>query len=349
MGRDGDEDGGGCDELSQGVTGAPLTVTEEQPETTLAERRPDLFSEARAFAHASLAEATRKAHRFDWTVFEAWCNEQHVVAMPASPETAGAFLTEQARSKAVATLERYRATIGKLHRLQGHPSPFSNEYVKALMEGIRRTKGVAQHRKQPLTLELAGARGQGGSSVRDRAILLFGLATSFRGKELCSLDVEDLQWVDEGVIVNLRRSKTDQLGVGRPVGVPHVDERIELCPAHALMDWLDLLQDDRGPLFRGYCCNGEISQRRMHPATINKIVKSVAEEHHLDPTSFGAHSLRAGYVTEARKAGQDWATIMAQTGHKRVETVQRYDRGAIDPFRASKVHDVFKPKAKDRP
>lgn len=305
-------------------------------EVSLVQRRPDLIDEGQAFANASLSKATRKAIKADWQVFDEWCAAQHVQAMPASSETAGAFLTEQARTKKVATLVRYRATIGKLHKLQGHTSPFANEHVKAILEGIRRVKGVAQHQKKPMTVALASAKRVGPRAVRDRAILLFGLATSFRGQELCALNVEDLEWVAEGVIVHQRRSKTDQLGVGRAVGVPLVGH--EHCPVRALLDWLEVLKDDRGPLFRGYLCNGAIGRRRMVPRTIGVIVKSVVE----DPADYGAHSLRAGYVTTARQVGQDWASIMAQTGHKRLETVQRYDRSTIDPFKASKVAEVFK-------
>lgn len=308
-------------------------------ELPLVERRPDLFDEAEAFAKASLSKSTRRAIKGDWQVFEEWCAAQRVQAMPASSETAAAFLTEQARTKKVATLMRYRATVGKLHRLKGHPSPFASEHVKAIVAGIRRVKGVVQHRKEPLTLALAGAYQTGRTAIRDRAIVLFGLATSFRGQELCALNVDDLEWVAEGVIVHQRRSKTDQEGAGRAVGVPFLGT--DFCPVRALSEWLELLKDEHGPLFRGYLCNGKIGGRRMCPISINLIVKRVAEGANLDPKSFGAHSLRAGYVTEARRAGLDWASIMAQTGHKRVETAQRYDRGTIDPFQASKVERVF--------
>ncbi len=309
---------------------------------TLAERRPDLADEADGFASASLSDATKRAIKFDWQVFADWCAAHGFQAMPASIDTAAGFVVDQARSKKLATLLRYRATIGKLHKLKGFPSPFADARVKAVIEGIRRKKGVTQNGKQPMTIIVASEL----DNVRDRAIVLFGLATSFRGKELCSLDIEDLKWVDAGVIVTLRRSKTDQQGRGRPIGVPRVGGAS--CPVAALEAWLAMSGETAGPVFRGFLSNGKVGKRRLTAVTINLTVKSVAAAAGFDPDSFGAHSLRAGYVTEARKAGLTWEAIMEQTGHKRIETVNRYDRGTIDPFKASRVAEVFSTKKRKR-
>jgi integrase len=313
-------------------------VVSRPSEGTLADVRPDLAAEAEELASGSLADATKRAHRADWQVFAEWCARHDFEAMPASVETAAGFLTDQAKTKKVATLERYRSTIGKYHRLKGFSSPFVDERVKAIFRGIRRKKGVTQTQKKPMSILLAASV----EDIRNKAVVLFGLATSFRGKELCSLDVEDLTFVEAGVLVRLKKSKTDQEGVGREVGVPKLDMP-EACPVRAIRSWLDVLGEDSGPLFRGFTRARKPRPGRMTPQTVNAIVKGVAIASGLDAAVYGAHSLRAGYVTEARKAGQDWSTIMAQTGHKRVETVQRYDRGNPQtPFNASKVAEVFK-------
>lgn len=337
--------------MKRRVKNVPVTalvpVRRDEP-FTLAERRPDLANEANAFATASLAENTHRALRFDWAVFIGWCTEQGLAPLPASPDTVAGFLVDQAKVKAVATLVRYRASITKMHRLTGLVSPFTDARVKAVLAGIRRKKGVAQHRKSALTIELASAiGGTDARAVRDRAVLLVGIATSFRGDELCSLDIEDVTWQDSGeAVVLLRKSKTDQTRVGRSVGVPRIGGTA--CPAGAMRALVDLMGEESGPLFRRHERDGSLGAERLGRKAVSEIVKRAVSAAGHDGKDFGSHSLRAGYVNEARRAGLDWVTIMAQTGHKKLETVQRYDRGAIDPFKASKVRDVFESAAKRR-
>lgn len=321
---------------------APEVVPAEK---SLVERRPDLAGAAEDFAKKSLSESSHKATAADWKVFSEWCADQGVQSMPATASTAASFLVDQAKTKKLATLNRYRATVGKLHKLSKHPSPFADEGVKAVMEGICREKGVKQHQKAPVSLDLAASA----AGTRDHAILLLGLATSCRGAELCGLDVSSIKFTDRGLEVDVRKSKTDQHGVGRTVAVPRLDGQPALCPTRAVRAWLAELPPGDGPLFRGFLRNGKPTLRRLGPKTVNRIVKDTAEAAGLDRKDFGAHSLRAGYVTMAREAEQDWSTIMEQTGHKRIETVKRYDRGARDAFKSSKVADVFEYASKKTP
>lgn len=309
------------------------------PKKSLAERRPDLRGQAEEFANASLSAATRRAIKADWKVWADWCAANGVAAMPASVDAAIGFLVDMSK-KAVATLHRYRASVGKLHKLAGHPSPFADARAKAVLEGIRRKRGVAQKGKKAMTIDLASAPGR---SERDRAITLFGIATALRGDELCALDTDDVVFDEQGALVRVKRSKTDQSGKGRVIAVPAIPDSPEVCPVRALRQWLALLDTGVvGPLFRSLLRNSKPSSRRLSRQAVNKIVKQVAAEAGLNPREFGSHSLRSGYVTEARMAGLDWSAIMAQTGHKKVETVQRYDRGTIDPHKASRAAEVFR-------
>lgn len=316
-----------------------IVRTSSGSDAQLADVRPDLADEADAFAEKSLAANTRKALRMDWAVFTAFCQANGFQPLPANLGAVAGFFAEQSKLKKVATLVRYRATISKMHKLAGHPSPFTDARVLAVLTGIKREKGVAQTRKAPITHELAAAI----ESVRDRAIVLLGLMTSFRGEELCALDVEDLTISDQGIVVNLKKSKTDQYRAGRRVAVPRYVDDPEGCPTRAVEAWLEVLGETTGPLFRGFLCNGKprSAEHRMVPSTISQIVKSAVATAGLDRTKYGAHSMRSGYVTKAREEGFDWLTIMEQTGHKRLETVKRYDRGTIDPFKSSKVTEVF--------
>jgi integrase len=315
------------------------------PASTLAEVRPDLADAADDYARRSVSDSSQRALRADWAVWSSWCAAQRLSAMPGSPDTAAGFLTDMADKKAVATLKRYIATVSKLDKLQGHGSPFADARVKAVLAGIKRARGVAQKQKKAITIEHAAASlGEGAAATRDRAVRLLGIATSFRGDDLRRLDVDDLRAEDAGIIVRLRRSKTDQEGRGRFVGVPRVDEAPEPCPVRATEAWLALRGAAPGPLFPGKGSDGRIARR-----TINRIVKRAAERAGLDPRDYGAHSLRSGFVTAARRAGLDDAHIMAQTGHATVDMVRRYDQGRrIDPFRASRVAEVFRAAARER-
>jgi integrase len=322
--------------VQQGGSRAELVLV--QPEQrALGDVRPDLVNEAKKLADASLSEATRKAIRFDWEVFSAWCKKEGLCAMPATPDVAAGFLADQAKGKAVATLERYRATIGKLHKLNGHTSPFAEVTVKAVLEGIRRKHGVKQKRKAPADRTIITAtRGDDLRAMRDHAVLLFGFMASIRGDELCRLNIEDLAFDDIGVKVYIKKSKTDQIGEGRTIGIERVLSDPKACPVTAVRAWIDELHEENGPLFRGFKSNGHPG-RRLTRGSVNLIVKAAAKSAGLDPARYGAHSLRAGYVTESRKAGLPWAEIMEQTGHKRIDSVKRYDRGTINPYKTSKV------------
>lgn len=59
--------------------------------------------------------------------------------------------------------------------------------------------------------------------MRDRALILFGLASGFRRSELVALNVSDLTVSEEGVRVCIRRPKSDQDGEGRVIGVSHTE------------------------------------------------------------------------------------------------------------------------------
>lgn len=307
------------------------------------EARPDLADEARFFASRSHAKNTLRARASDWRVFAAWCARSSVLAAPAAPEDVAAFLTEAARTKATATVLRYAHSISSIHEAGGHASPVKHPAVKALISGIKNEKGVRPVQKDALTLDVLRASlpppvmlGQ----IRDRAVLLFGFATALRRSNIVDVDVEDLTWSEQGIVVDVRRSKTDQRGDGARVAVPRVT--LEPCPASAVRAWLDASGVASGPLFRGLRRGGGVRTERLDAAEVGKIVKRFAAAAGLDPRRFGGHSLRAGYVTTAREHDVDWATIMAQTGHKLLTTVKKYARYTPEVFDETRVADVFK-------
>jgi integrase len=167
--------------------------------------------------------------------------------------------------------------------------------------------------------------------LRDRALLLLGFAGAFRRSELVSLDVEDLEFSRAGLVVRLRRSKTDQEGQGRRIGVPR-GQRAETCPLMALQAFLKAASIESGPLFRGVNRHGQLLQGRLSDRAVALVVKRRVEAVGLDPERFAGHSLRAGLATSAAAAGASERAIAKQTGHKSMAVLRRYIRDG-DLFR----------------
>lgn len=309
-----------------------------EPETSVLARRPDLVDEAKRLKDAALPWNTRRAIDADWRVWTSWCAQNGAASLPAIAATALAFVLDQftTKKRKISTIGRYRATVARKHREAGCPSPFTEAVVEYLRK-IRRESGSRQDQKAPLPLEAAA----GLLAVQDRAVLLFGLATAFRRSELAALNIDDLRYVDEGIIVDLRRSKTDQYGVGRIVPVPKL-EGSDACPVAAVRALMDLklprFKDAGGtPLFLSR------TGTRIRDEEIAAAVKRAATVAGKDPKRYAGHSLRAGFVTWAWEAGYSEAEIMAQTGHKKIETLRRYIRSSrdVNPFRRSNIAEIF--------
>jgi site-specific recombinase XerC len=184
---------------------------------------PEIESAAE-YARAEKAAATRRAYRSDFALFRSWCEAKGLPALPAAPAAVAAFLAAEAsRGAKVATIGRRLAAIRYAHKLAGHELPTNSEAVKATLRGIRRTAGSAPARKAPATadkvLAMVAEAETDLKGIRDRAILLLGFAGAFRRAELVALNIEDLHFCDGGLRVLIRRSKTDQEGLGATIAV----------------------------------------------------------------------------------------------------------------------------------
>ncbi len=201
--------------------------------------------------------------------------------------------------------------------------------MKQFLSGLRRERGVAPARKKPvLVADLQQILKQIPDSLlglRDRALLLVGFAGAFRRSELVALDAGDIEPTREGLIVTVRRSKTDQAGEGRKIGIPPGVEEAT-CPVAALDRWLAAARIDSGPLFRTMNRHGRVLDRRLSAEGVAIVVKRYVEKLGYDPAQLAGHSLRAGLATSAAAAGKSERAIMNQTGHRSVATVRRYIR-----------------------
>ena len=163
--------------------------------------------------------------------------------------------------------------------------------------------------------------------VRDRALILLGFAGAFRRSELVGFDAEDCTFGKDGLTVALRRSKTDQTGEGRKIGIPF-GSWPETCPIRTLKLWMEQAAITMGPLFRSINRHGQVQTRRLSGIDVARVVKKLAERAGLDPAKFAGHSLRAGHATSAAMAGASERSIMNQTGHRSVQMMRRYIRDA---------------------
>lgn len=279
--------------------------------------------QVRAYLAAALAASTRRAYRGDLRHFMAWGG-----TLPASDAMIADYLADHAATHAVATLERRLATLSKAHTAQGLPSPAGSALVRATMRGIRRAHGRPQSRVAAATRAdmqaMVAGLGDGAKDRRDRALLLLGFAGALRRSELVAIDCDDLAWRREGVVVTLRRGKTDAEGRGRAVAVPCAEG--QTCPVDALERWLAAAEIRAGPVFRAVNRHGQISDRRLSTEAVARIVKSRAAGAGLDPQAYAGHSLRAGLATSAAAAGVPVWKIRAQTGHASLAVLERYVR-----------------------
>ncbi len=307
----------------------------------------DLDAALRSEVGPPHAVNTRKAYASDWADFLAWCARYEQVALPADPLTVRRYLVALAKDgRKVATIQRRLAAITAVHARGGHPSPAADPAVRHELAALRRDLGVAPQGKEPVLADdlraMVAALPEDARGLRDRAMLLLGFAAALRRSELVGLDVGDVAFAKRGLVVTIRRSKSDQEGVGAKVAVaPGADPAA--CPVRATRRWLQAAHlGATGPLFRPIHRTGTVLDRRLNPEHVAQLVKKAAAAAGVAPLAvdggadtlgFAGHSLRAGLVTQAALDGVGDADIAATTRHKSRDMVARYTRIA-DPFRA---------------
>ncbi|HWF08030.1 MAG TPA: site-specific integrase [Bryobacteraceae bacterium] len=282
------------------------------------------------YARASRAESTLRGYRSDWSDFEHWSLRHRLQPLPAAPATLAAYISACAdfgKLKA-GSIQRRASAIAAMHTAAGFDSPTSSPEARLTLAGIRRTLGVAQAGKAPiLTADVAAMVAHLPDKllgVRDRALLLIGFAGAFRRSELVALDIEDIEFREDGLKVTIRKSKTDQEGAGQVIGIAFGSK---LCPVRALQEWLAAAQVSAGPIFRRIDRHGRLLDW-MSPGAVAIVVKRYAAAAGLDPAKYAGHSLRAGLVTQAAMNGVPELAIMRQTRHKSSDMLRKYIRDA---------------------
>lgn len=285
----------------------------------------------RAYVHAALAPRTRQAYREDLARFLAWGGQ-----IPCGPELVAAYLAAHGESHAPATLGRWAVSLGRAHTSQGLADPCRSALVQTTLRGIRRARGVAPRQVAPLEREpllaLLAPLGATPRDARDRALLLVGFAAALRRSELVALTATDVAFAAQGLVVTVRRSKTDQEGAGRQIGIPPAQGPV--CPVRALRAWLATAAglkragepEPPAPLFRPIDRHGRLAPQALTGHAVAAIIKQRAAAAGLDPAAFSGHSLRAGFCTAAARHGAPAWRIQQISGHKTHASLERYIR-----------------------
>ncbi len=283
----------------------------------------DLPEQVRTYVRDAVSENTRRAYRTDLEHFTNWGG-----TIPCEPEMVATYIADYADILAVSTLKRRLAAISVGHEARGYPSSTSSKIVKATMRGIQRTKSTAQRQAKPLLVEdlmrIMAMLGDSPKDTRDKALLLIGFAGGFRRSELVAINCSDIELVRQGMTITIRRSKTDQTGEGRTIGIPFARGRY--CPVKTFETWRDMAGISKGPLFRPVTRHDKIDTARLSGEAVSIIVKKRIAAIGHDPASYSGHSLRAGLATSAAMAGLSTISIRQQTGHASEATLAQYIR-----------------------
>jgi site-specific recombinase XerD len=288
----------------------------------------DPMASVRAYLAAEKSSSTRRGYASDWAHFIAWCDTVNFISMPAEPIAVARYLAQLAdRGAKVSTIERRVAAIRAVHKAAGFEPPTNSEGVKAVMRGIRRTKGGKRTKKAPATADLIAKLlalfPETRAGIRDRAIVLLAFAAALRRSELVDLYVNDVEWREKGILLQIRRSKTDQEGRGRQIPVPNGSK---LQPVAALSAWLQASGITEGPIFREVDRHGRVGTKALAGRSVARIVKRAVKALGLDEKLYAGHSMRAGFVTTSLENNIDLFKIMGITGHTDVNTLKEYDR-----------------------
>ncbi len=286
---------------------------------------------AEDYTRRAYAENTYRAYKSDLKDFVTWSGISF--PFPTTPEVIKQYLVDCARDMSPATLEHRLAALKFLHRLLDYPDPTDNARLRTLLRGIKRTwveQGGAQEKAPALTLKqlmaIIQAMGRSLHDLRDKAYILIGLFGAFRQSELNGLRVDQLLFVDQGIVVKMRQTKGDQLNQYRQYkAIPKGQGGF--CPVVAINDWLHEAGIEESAVFRGIDRHGNISDKPLSHTTTNRIIKKWVAHAGIEAAQkYSGHSLRASFITMARELRIPDPLIALQSHHRDLRVIDDYYR-----------------------
>jgi integrase len=234
---------------------------------------------------------------------------------PLSEALLLSFLTEQSSTKAATTLWTMYSLLKKYMLLECSfdlgSSVRITEFLKTLSR-YHKKKKAPSFQRDDLYRYLRTAPSDGRQLIC-KLVLLTGFFAGLRSCELVALTWEDLIFAQEGILVNIRRSKTDQAGVGTVKLLPKLEEDL-LCPVFYYSRYREIIGEPVGRLFRQFA-NCKFTKSPMGKNTIAGFPKEIASFLGLEfPNSYTGHSLR---VTSATVLADEGANNLALKRHGR--------------------------------
>ena len=285
---------------------------------------------------SSKALNTVRAYKSDFKDFGLFCIKNGLKNLPTDPKIVSLYLTFlSSKNVKVSTIKRRLVSIGVIHKMKGYYLDTKHPAIIENLMGIKRRKGVKQKAKKPLLIndlkqiiDVINKQNEPDiKKLRNKALLLIGFAGGFRRHELISLNMEDIEFVFEGVKIIIKRSKTDQFGEGFTKGIPHFENYL-YCPVKNLKNWLNMSKIKKGPVFVRFSKGSKLTDIRLTDQSVALIIKDYIKKTGINNANYSGHSLRSGFATSAAEAGAEERSIMAMTGHKSTEMVRRYIKEA---------------------
>jgi len=269
----------------------------------------------------SKAKNTVRAYKSDFNDFVLFCSKHGMQSMPTEPKIISLYLTSLSKHSRFSTLKRRLASINVMHKYKGHYLDTKHPIIVENLMGIKRQIGVHQKAKKPILFNdlkqivkaINNSELNDFKKLRDKTLILIGFSGGFRRSELVAITKDDVEFVNEGVKIFVKKSKSDQSGEGMTKAIPSF-KYVEYCPVNHLKNWM--FENRNNLVF-------PISDKN-----VALIVKKHASRAGLDDKKYAGHSLRSGFATTTAELGASERNIMAMTGHKSVDMVRRYIKEA---------------------
>ena len=284
----------------------------------------------------SKAKNTVRAYKSDFEDFSLFCVKNNFNSLPTEPKIISLYLTFlSSKNVKISTIKRRLVSISVIHKMKGHYLDCKHPIIIENFMGIKRLRGVNQKGKKPLLINnlkqiidvINKEKEPDLKKLRNKALLLIGFAGGFRRNELVSLNLEDIEFVFEGLKITLKKSKTDQFGEGFTKGIPHFQDSL-YCPVTNLKRWINVSKIKKGPIFLRFSKGSNLTNSRLTDQSVALIIKEYLLKAGINNQNYSGHSLRSGFATSAAEAGAEERSIMAMTGHKSSDMVRRYIKEA---------------------
>ena len=284
----------------------------------------------------SKAQNTVRAYKSDFKDFGLFCVKNGLKSLPSEPKIVSLYLTQlSSKNVKLSTIKRRLVSIAVIHRMKGHYLDTKHPIIVENLMGIKRRKGTVQKGKKPILINelrkilkvIDELDIEDIKKLRDKSIILIGFSGGFRRNEIISLDYDDLDFVYEGVKIQVKKSKTDQFGEGSIKAIPYFNESV-YCPVTTLKRWLNISKITTGPIFRRFAKGSKLTINRLTDQTVALLIKEYLNKAGIENANYSGHSLRSGFATSAAEAGAEERSIMTMTGHKSTEMVRRYIKEA---------------------